>query len=55
MVAQLDRVRLQHAVLQIPGPEVEQDVDNIQQITQVVQAEPHHDRVTCGVICVRLG
>jgi hypothetical protein len=27
---------------------VEQYVDHVQQVTQVVQAEPHHNRVTCG-------
>lgn len=50
VVPQLGRVRLQHAVLQVPGAEVEQDVDHVQQVAQVVQAEPHHDRVACGTM-----
>lgn len=47
VVAQLRGVRLQHAVLQIPGPEMEQYVDHVQQIAQIVQTEPYDNRITC--------
>ena len=38
---QLGGVRLQHAVLQVACPEVEGDVQDIEEVSQVVQAEPH--------------
>lgn len=47
VIAQLGGVRLQHAVLQVPGTEMEKYVDHVQQIAQVIQTEPYYDRVTC--------
>ena len=38
---QLHRVRLQDPVLQVAGPEVEGDVQHVQQVRRVVQREPH--------------
>lgn len=46
MVAQLGRVRLQHAVLEVTRPEVHRDVQQVQNVRHVVQAEPHQQRVT---------
>lgn len=41
MVAQLRRVGLQYAIFQIAGTKVEHDVDEIEKVREVVQAEPH--------------
>lgn len=46
--AQLGRVCLQHAVLQVTRPEVEQNVRQVQEIREVVQAEPHYQRLACN-------
>lgn len=48
VVTQFGRVRLQHTVLQVPRAEVKQYVDHVQQVAQVVQTEPHDDRVACS-------
>lgn len=47
VVAQLRGVRLQHAVFQVPRPEVKEYVDHVQQVAQIVQTEPHNNRVAC--------
>lgn len=41
MVAELRRVRLQDAVLQVPRPEVEHYVHQVQEVSEVVQTEPY--------------
>lgn len=46
--AQLARVRLQHAVLQVARAEVEQDVGQVQEVGEVVQREPHDQRLACN-------
>lgn len=48
MVSQFARVRLQYTVLQVSRAEVEQYVDHVQQVAQVVQTEPHDNRVACA-------
>lgn len=45
VVPQLDGVSLQYTVLQVASAEVEHDVHQIQEVRQVVQAEPNQDRV----------
>lgn len=39
-LAELHRVRLQHAFLQVPGSEVEPDVQRVQQVGQIVEGQP---------------
>lgn len=50
MGSQLFAVRLQDAVLQVAGPKVEQNIDQIQQIGHVVEAEPDDDRVCVDLL-----
>lgn len=48
VMSQLGRVGLQHSVLEVAGTKVEHDVREVQEVGQVVQAEPHHDGLTCN-------
>ena len=45
VLAQFAGVRLQHAFLQIARPEVEGNVQHVDQIAKVVETQPHHQRV----------
>uniref|UniRef100_A0A182FCK8 Uncharacterized protein n=1 Tax=Anopheles albimanus TaxID=7167 RepID=A0A182FCK8_ANOAL len=50
VLPELGRVRLQHTVLEVAGPEVEQYVDEVQEVGEVVKAEPHHDRLAVDLL-----
>lgn len=48
--AQLQGVRLEHPILQVAGAEVKEYIDQIQEVGQVVQAEPDRDRAPVDLL-----
>lgn len=50
VLAQLGGVGLQHAVLQVAGAKVEQDVDQVEKVGEVVEAEPDQQRLAVDLL-----
>lgn len=50
VLSQLRRLRLQHAFLQVARPEVEGNVQRVDQIAKVVETQPHDERVASNFL-----